>query len=53
MVAITPMTFHHRPSYRWSTCFWVRSLRRPDPAEPKYQDPKTGATWNGRGKPPS
>ncbi|RQU99894.1 H-NS histone family protein [Burkholderia cenocepacia] len=23
------------------------------PAEPKYQDPKSGATWSGRGKPPS
>ncbi|MBR8249768.1 H-NS family nucleoid-associated regulatory protein [Burkholderia cenocepacia] len=22
------------------------------PAAPKYQDPKTGATWSGRGKPP-
>jgi DNA-binding protein H-NS len=22
------------------------------PFEPKYRDPKTGATWSGRGKPP-
>ncbi|MBW5286535.1 H-NS histone family protein [Burkholderia contaminans] len=22
------------------------------PVTPKYQDPKTGATWSGRGKPP-
>ncbi|HHV7521247.1 TPA: H-NS family nucleoid-associated regulatory protein [Burkholderia orbicola] len=22
------------------------------PVVPKYQDPKTGATWSGRGKPP-
>ncbi|WP_071769356.1 H-NS histone family protein [Burkholderia ubonensis] len=23
------------------------------PVPPKYQDPKTGATWSGRGKPPA
>ncbi|WP_080429871.1 H-NS family nucleoid-associated regulatory protein [Burkholderia ubonensis] len=28
-----------------------RSARTPVP--PKYQDPKTGATWSGRGKPPA
>ncbi|WP_322074896.1 H-NS histone family protein [Burkholderia cepacia] len=27
------------------------SAARP-PVTPKYQDPKTGATWSGRGKPP-
>ncbi|HFT8010367.1 TPA: H-NS family nucleoid-associated regulatory protein [Burkholderia cenocepacia] len=27
------------------------STARP-PVAPKYQDPKTGATWSGRGKPP-
>lgn len=28
-----------------------RGLRAP--VAPKYQDPKTGATWSGRGKPPA
>ncbi|WP_414442403.1 H-NS family nucleoid-associated regulatory protein [Burkholderia sp. 22PA0106] len=23
-----------------------------NPARPKYRDPKTGATWSGRGRPP-
>jgi DNA-binding protein H-NS len=25
---------------------------KPSTGEPKYRDPKTGATWVGRGKPP-
>lgn len=28
-------------------------LRRRGKLKPKYRDPKTGATWNGRGRPPS
>jgi DNA-binding protein H-NS len=24
-----------------------------EPAPPMYQDPKSGTTWNGRGKPPN
>jgi DNA-binding protein H-NS len=24
-----------------------------EPVPPMYQDPKSGATWNGRGKPPN
>lgn len=30
-----------------------RSGRKLPPAEPKYRDPATGATWVGRGKPPA
>ncbi|HDR9881361.1 TPA: H-NS histone family protein [Burkholderia cenocepacia] len=28
------------------------SMGTRSPVPPKYQDPKTGATWTGRGKPP-
>ncbi|HDR9868710.1 TPA: H-NS histone family protein [Burkholderia cenocepacia] len=31
----------------------VRSANSGQPATPKYQDPKTGKTWSGRGREPS
>ncbi|MCM3351971.1 H-NS histone family protein, partial [Bacillus velezensis] len=30
-----------------------RSANGSQPATPKYQDPKTGKTWSGRGREPS
>jgi len=31
----------------------VRIANGSQPATPKYQDPKTGKTWSGRGREPS
>ncbi|WP_322074463.1 H-NS histone family protein [Burkholderia cepacia] len=31
----------------------VRSANGSQPTTPKYQDPKTGKTWSGRGREPS
>lgn len=37
------------PSLRMAN---AKSKKATKPGEPKYKDPKTGATWTGRGKPP-
>lgn len=33
--------------------FGVRKARKRQAAEPRYRNPSTGATWNGRGRPPA
>ncbi|MGK8198486.1 H-NS histone family protein [Burkholderia cepacia] len=33
--------------------FGVSKARTRKPAEPRYRDPGTGATWSGRGRPPA
>ncbi|WP_059704264.1 H-NS family nucleoid-associated regulatory protein [Burkholderia cepacia] len=33
--------------------FGVSKTRKRQAAEPRYRDPNTGATWNGRGRPPA
>jgi DNA-binding protein H-NS len=33
--------------------FKGKASRTKRPVAPKYQDPKTGATWSGRGRPPT
>lgn len=38
------------PSLRLATS---KTKKPTKPREPKYKDPKTGATWTGRGKPPA
>ncbi|WP_186095833.1 H-NS family nucleoid-associated regulatory protein [Burkholderia gladioli] len=33
--------------------FGVSKVRKRQPVLPRYRDPKSGATWSGRGRPPA
>jgi DNA-binding protein H-NS len=43
-------TQHLPPGRKGASTFPRKAVRQPAP--PKYQDPKTGATWSGRGRQP-
>lgn len=33
--------------------FGISKTRKRQPVQPRYRDPKSGATWSGRGRPPA